>query len=522
MIKKILFLMMLSPALGRAQFPTVDSVYTQVETVTEGFNQMLMLQDTILAVGAGFIPVGQGYQLNKIIRKIGLNGEIFESIYVPDTVGFYPPDIFMRTLDSGYLCNTSTSSQQQFLDNYLFKYDSLFNHQWTWYANPYLTDSTYIDVVQLIGHIVAVGIYAWNDVIGPTTQQDTTGVAIAELNEVGQVVYAKTIYKSSQSRWVQDAVMLDNGSFILSGQSNTGQSGGGTIWILKVSSEGELLNTHVWPIGNFGVDPKLILKDDYVYMTYAFSDESVDWVGDTLDIELYLSKFNYTTWQEEENTALPIAGMAGEQRRAFIVDLILNTNDEIVILSHVTDDDYTDNNPDNDSRVILFTAVDLAGNVIWEKVLEWPDITILNDAIVWDLMLLPNEGYAIHGEITGLTDEYAKRHWFIITDPCGDIVYNGCIVNLDEVFSIQPDIRLYPNPASAQLSISFTNNLKEYSIAVYDMQGKLILSDRVKAYQDVKTLNVANFERGIYAVQLVEQNSALNPPTVKTMRWVKD
>lgn len=56
-------------------------------------------------------------------------------------------------------------------------------------------------------------------------------------------------------------------------------------------------------------------------------------------------------------------------------------------------------------------------------------------------------------------------------------------------------VKVYPNPASTTITIAQTL-LKEGQIAIYDMQGKLVVQEKLS--ENVKTISTANLENGIY------------------------
>jgi hypothetical protein len=260
-----------------------------------------------------------------------------------------------------------------------------------------------------------------------------------------------------------------------------------------------------------------VLQGDYAYMVYPFSADEVEWVGDTLDVEMYLSKFNYVTWNEEDYTWIPTTAMAGEQRWSGIMQMELDMNNDIVLLFIVQDDEFTDNNPNNDFVKTHFSKIDLEGNVIWEHELIWPDLPFINDARIENFVQMPNEGFVLSGRIYSNQQEYLQKHWMIMTDPCGEVIYNGCTNNLNDLYNNQSNYSLYPNPSSDQLNIAFSNNSLSYYISIFDLQGKLLLSACVKPYQDTKTIDVSKFESGVYMLQLMSENGSSD-----IMKWMKE
>lgn len=69
-------------------------------------------------------------------------------------------------------------------------------------------------------------------------------------------------------------------------------------------------------------------------------------------------------------------------------------------------------------------------------------------------------------------------------------------------------IKFYPNPASSFINFDFQKNYdKGYSIQVYNFLGKQV--SEVKNVSPKTTLNVSEFNRGIYIYQLKDNNGKI-------------
>jgi len=100
---------------------------------------------------------------------------------------------------------------------------------------------------------------------------------------------------------------------------------------------------------------------------------------------------------------------------------------------------------------------------------------------------------------------------------CGDVVFSGCGVGVNELFKTTTSIAIYPNPAESQLTLSLTNNSNSTTISIFDMQGKLLLQESAKPYQDNKTLDISALPSGIYMLQVMDELGNQN-----TVKWVKE
>ncbi|GGG33111.1 hypothetical protein GCM10011344_37540 [Dokdonia pacifica] len=99
--------------------------------------------------------------------------------------------------------------------------------------------------------------------------------------------------------------------------------------------------------------------------------------------------------------------------------------------------------------------------------------------------------------------EYGSRNPFIDNPSFATLIWGGPpaedpfdLLSTDE-FSI-PSLEMYPNPASASVSITTTQPLQ--AIAIYDITGKLVLETTSDVTMS-SIVNTSNFKKGLYLVQ---------------------
>jgi hypothetical protein len=78
---------------------------------------------------------------------------------------------------------------------------------------------------------------------------------------------------------------------------------------------------------------------------------------------------------------------------------------------------------------------------------------------------------------------------------------NGCTVtSINQLKAISDAVNVYPNPASNNVQISFTDNSGEIThINMYDVNGKLVLSQTINN----NTIDVSNLPEGVYNVSII-------------------
>lgn len=81
----------------------------------------------------------------------------------------------------------------------------------------------------------------------------------------------------------------------------------------------------------------------------------------------------------------------------------------------------------------------------------------------------------------------------------------GTMLNTNEIDK-KNAVRIYPNPASNHITVSFTqNSTQPFSVAITDFLGKNIYS-KSYATENSVTINTENFSRGIYFLTLISQD----------------
>lgn len=81
------------------------------------------------------------------------------------------------------------------------------------------------------------------------------------------------------------------------------------------------------------------------------------------------------------------------------------------------------------------------------------------------------------------------------------------------------DIRLnmYPNPTSEFLNIDLGNNKSDIELRLFDMGGKLVLQDKIEAYQTNYVLPMNKVATGNYLIQMNSVDGKMNS-THKVMK----
>lgn len=87
-----------------------------------------------------------------------------------------------------------------------------------------------------------------------------------------------------------------------------------------------------------------------------------------------------------------------------------------------------------------------------------------------------------------------------------DVIVNNDAASVEKPGMVNKEMKLYPNPATHQLNISFTEAMKQ--VQVFNVMGQLVYSEEGNAALN-KTINVANLPKGTYWIKIFTEQGQL-------------
>ncbi|HPB19550.1 MAG TPA: T9SS type A sorting domain-containing protein, partial [Bacteroidales bacterium] len=74
---------------------------------------------------------------------------------------------------------------------------------------------------------------------------------------------------------------------------------------------------------------------------------------------------------------------------------------------------------------------------------------------------------------------------------------------------------IYPNPATDYINIQLENsNVNSFILNIYDILGNLILNESVNNFQNVYILNISNYNRGTYILNIITDKDSYSLPFI--------
>ena len=140
-------------------------------------------------------------------------------------------------------------------------------------------------------------------------------------------------------------------------------------------------------------------------------------------------------------------------------------------------------------------------SIAWQKnyVLDIDSSTVNISSSMGDmgyLVEMPDLGFAFSGSVMTNNTVYP---WYIRTDACGDLVYNGCTISGVTDLNEAATISAYPNPTSSNFTIQLPTN-DNWTVRLYNMNGQVVSTEKINGNNRLD-LNLQNFTSGLYTVQ---------------------
>ena len=71
------------------------------------------------------------------------------------------------------------------------------------------------------------------------------------------------------------------------------------------------------------------------------------------------------------------------------------------------------------------------------------------------------------------------------------------------------NVKVYPNPASTELTIKFDNNIGVENINIYNVYGQLTYTEKINTYNVESIINLENHKKGVYLIKFIARNKII-------------
>jgi len=80
-------------------------------------------------------------------------------------------------------------------------------------------------------------------------------------------------------------------------------------------------------------------------------------------------------------------------------------------------------------------------------------------------------------------------------------------VSQEEVFTIAPEMQVFPNPTSGLLNVRFVGTDESFKLEVRDLSGRLVLASSNEV-SETSSIDVSNLVEGVYLVSASNSSSS--------------
>ncbi|MFM7015686.1 MAG: T9SS type A sorting domain-containing protein [Bacteroidota bacterium] len=361
---------------------------------------------------------------------------------------------------------------------------------------------------------------------GDRTQNSWGGTDFwgVKLDSLGNIQWDKAWGGNGNEDYLQGILPLNNGSFMIYGQTGSGNSGTvsgnyyglGDAWVIVIDSTG----SRIWDKSYGGTAPesisKVIFLNNYFYMLGGTSSDPTNGGSITQqgygssDIWLMKTDINGNIiWEKRYGAS---SGDVG-------VDFIINNNGEIFVLGEISASGngcFPSTNYGSTDFVIM--SIDSMGALISYKILgtnhqDGPiGMLAVNDStmLLYGSSLVGTSDVKLcagHFALPPASNAFNTDYWII------KMGYSTTTTSLNQLQN-NLSLTVRPNPAKDQIAISGLPPAS-YVLQTYNIDGRLVMSDMVTSDLFLP-LTIETLQSGMYITNIKNEKIST------TVRWVKE
>ena len=367
-------------------------------------------------------------------------------------------------------------------DVWVIKFNEIGNILW---EEVYQTDS-----METVSSIVSSGdssfvLVGSTQYWPPNSDVIASELLLMKIDSLGNQVWLRNYIKDSLWVWNvgRDVKKTSDGGFIIVAESNSFNSGGSAIWLLKTDSVGDTIWT------------KLYYKED--------SQNVVRSIHQTLDggyiiggMVKQFGNHKFNAWIIKTNDIGDIIWerLYGNIETSEGANALIQLEDSTYVFTG-----YTSGFPETPSDLWL-VKLNVQGDTIWTKSIGGMQSDNGND-----LVQSSEGGYAIAGR-TKSFGAGGYDAWLVKTDSSGNVVVSideRIYTSIPNEFALMPN---FPNPFNPMTNISYSLPVSgDVTLIIYNLLGEEVtrLVDGFRAAGEYNsTWDASNFASGIYFYRL--------------------
>ncbi len=479
-------------------------------------NNILIENDTIITYGVAIIKEGNKYRQGILLSKIDSSGIIIKQNFILDSIGkslslTWHYGNFIKNSNGGYMCICPVVEND---DVWLIKLGSNLETIWIKvYSDPaYLSNFDY-KILE-----VNDGFLLYGSIQYPPKPPSKNGQVVGfvrRIDEEGNQIWVKEFKPSPYLNDIADLKIINDSTytFLLNSEIVSDifdpvvfhslyviNDKGSTIksWRTKNS------DPNYWYIDKLvAADNAEILVFGHKFIDYYFQN---DWQKDR-NFQPYIAAFDTKTLAPKWQKYIGIKSNADFVYNG-LNDFVKTKDDNYIGVGNMGHSDYL---VTDDSK--LFTWLNKfspQGDEIWSRKIELPsnlpDSIKLKDR---EAGFLNSVGVLSSGSVIAAGYVWVGKSTYsylvkMTNDGCLDTLFKcGKTTEVNEEnIDNQGVITIFPNPASDMVYVKFKENPKGCSVLLKDLNGKILLTEKIDAIQLETVIPLSIIANGLYLVEI--------------------
>ena len=388
--------------------------------------------------------------------------------------------------------------------------------------------------------------------VGSTTQDQSKSYQLffMGLDQYGQVIAQKN-YGGLNWDFGYGICQIDDTSFALVGETYSKGAGESDVYLLKVNRQGDTLWTKTFGGVKEDRGQAVKLMPDSGLMivgtTKSFGNGSFDSYmlrldenGDTLWTKVipHISDAEFLSFAIDPDTSIVCSGYQNDTLNTYrdvnVAKFDQQGNQIWSAASHLSEgeDAYATSIFREQNGNYTYCGITTKYSST-----QYPDVRItrISSTGWWDASRRIGFDKEDVGKMISIDNFHGKHYFLMGTTKNYGVSRSGILfIRLDSAFHFDTTriistptyidkvqqsgaIRIYPNPATDFLSIDLPINQSEYTVMVYDVSGRLLLSSSIPSDTRVYNLSVQEFATGVYQIIIFNKQTHFQTRFIKTL-----
>ncbi|MFZ4401644.1 MAG: T9SS type A sorting domain-containing protein [Bacteroidales bacterium] len=489
-MKKIIYLILffISSFNVFSQTTTFNKTYTLYgNDPATGF-----MASSVISKGNGYIVSGNGYDTinnnypSLYFYKVDSIGNVskIRSFTRNGWSHYYNISALIELKNGGYCYIGDMDSANHNPEHLIIRFDANMDTLWT---KTIPNDTVYWEALRQMQETSDHGfVFIGSKEITPYN----LGILIVKTDSLGNLLWKKTIAHSNIRGGARILETPDKG-FLINGFASSSAYKDGDPYLLKTDSIGNVIWLKIFGGNEYdGAGPVVATNDGNYLYAYGLSNYTFPF-NDAWTARLNIIKFapnGDVIWNKLYDTIRTDLNAAKIQ--------VLPNNDFIVMGLHTERDSCNF----FISFLFKFTA---NGDSIWKKIYYLKDGFADNNALV-DNVLNSDGSITACGWVSSDSQVPYQQIWLLKTDSNGYAPgpQNVSIIDLPYLYVEYGVLKVYPNPATTEVTLSYFPDMEKPVLEIYNSMGSLIKEIPLPKSRDNYTFSVSQLAKGYYKVIL--------------------